>query len=230
LFDPADWPVIRLTLLVGSISVGVSLVPGILLGWLFARWKSPLRGLAQGITMLPLVLPPVVTGYLLLHALGRKSWLGGAFESVTGSRIAFSTTACVIAAAVVGFPLLVESIRLSILGIDQRLENVSRSLGRSRFQTFLRVTLPLSLPGVLSGAVLSFARALGEFGATIVLAGDIEGQTRTIPLAVYGHLYAVDGEAAAGRLVLVSVLISLAALIAAAWLQQRQRRRIQEST
>jgi molybdate transport system permease protein len=213
LFDPADWPVIRL----------------ILLGWLFARWQSPLRGLAQGITMLPLVLPPVVTGYLLLMLLGRKSWLGGAVESLTGQRIAFSTTACVIAAAVVGFPLLVESIRLSILGIDRRLENVSRSLGRSRLQTFLRVTLPLSLPGVLSGAVLSFARALGEFGATIVLAGDIEGQTRTIPLAVYGHLYAVDGEAAAGRLVLVSVLISLAALMAAAWLQQRQRRRIEDA-
>ncbi len=213
MFDPADWPVIRL----------------ILLGWLFARWQSPLRGLAQGITMLPLVLPPVVTGYLLLMLLGRKSWLGGAVESLTGQRIAFSTTACVIAAAVVGFPLLVESIRLSILGIDRRLENVSRSLGRSRLQTFLRVTLPLSLPGVLSGAVLSFARALGEFGATIVLAGDIEGQTRTIPLAVYGHLYAVDGEAAAGRLVLVSVLISLAALMAAAWLQQRQRRRIEDA-
>ncbi|MBK9973819.1 MAG: molybdate ABC transporter permease subunit [Planctomycetes bacterium] len=228
MFDPADWPVIRLTLLVGAISVGVSLVPGILLGWLFARWNHPLRALAQGITMLPLVLPPVVTGYLLLMLLGRKSWLGASLESITGLRIAFSTTACVVAAAVVGFPLLVESIRLSILGMDQRLESVSRSLGRSRLQTFLRVNLPLCLPGILSGAVLSFARALGEFGATIVLAGDIEGTTRTIPLAVYGHLYAVDGEAAAGRLVLVSVLISLVALMAAAWLQQRQRRRMED--
>jgi molybdate transport system permease protein len=227
-FDAADGPILRLTLLVGVASVALSIVPGVLLGWLFARWRSPWRALAQGVVMLPLVLPPVVTGYLLLAGLGRHSGLGGWIEALTGRRVAFSTAACVIAAAVVGFPLLVESIRLSMLAVDPRLEQVSRSLGRSRWQTFLRVTLPLSLPGVLGGAVLSFARSLGEFGATIVFAGDIEGETRTLPLAVYGHLNAVGGEAAAARLVALSVALSLGALLAAAALQARQRRRLED--
>ena len=129
-----------------------------------------------------------------------------------------------VAAAVVGFPLLVEAIRLAILGIDPRLEQVSRSLGRGRLDTFMRVTVPLALPGITAGAVLSFARALGEFGATIVLAGNVAGETRTIPVAVYTLLNTRDGEALAVRLVVISVGISLVALLASFWLNARQRR------
>jgi molybdate transport system permease protein len=202
-----------------------SLIPCILLGWLLARWQSPLRTFVQGVIMLPLVLPPVVTGYLLLELLGRRGPIGAAWEGVTGGRIAYTTGACVIAAAVVGLPLMVEGIRLSVLGVDRRLELVSRSLGRGRISTFLRVTLPLAFPGVIAGAVLSFARALGEFGATIVVAGNIEGETRTIPVAVYTLLNQPEGEAGVVRLVAFSIAISLVALMAAGWLARRQRRR-----
>ena len=219
----AEIEVVRLSALVAGWSVAVSIVPGILLGWLLARWRSPLRALLQGTVMLPLVLPPVVTGFLLLALVGRSGPLGSAWEAVTGGRIAYTTGACVIAAAVVGFPLMVEGIRLSVLGVDPKLEMVSRSLGRGRLSTFLRVTLPLALPGVIGGAVLSFARALGEFGATIVLAGNIEGETRTIPVAVYTLMNSTDGEAGVMRLVAVSVAMSLAALLAAGWLARRQR-------
>lgn len=220
----AEIEIVRLSALVAAWSVLASVIPGVLLGWLLARWNSPLRGLLQGGVMLPLVLPPVVTGFLLLALLGRSGPLGRAWEAVTGGHIAYTTGACVIAAAVVGFPLMVESIRLSIVGVDPKLEMVSRSLGRGRVATFLRVTLPLSLPGVIAGAVLSFARALGEFGATIVLAGNIEGETRTIPVAVYTLMNTRDGESAVLRLVAVSVAMSLAALLAAGWLARRRRR------
>jgi len=209
---------------VAALAVAGSLVPGVLVGWLLARWRHPLRALVQGIVMLPLVLPPVATGYLLLFALGRSRPLGKVWHALTGGQVAYTTTACVIAAAVVGFPLLVEAIRLSMLGVDRRLEEVSRSLGRGRLDTFVRVSLPLALPGVAAGAILSFARALGEFGATIVLAGNIEGETRTIPVAVYTLLNVRGGEAAVVRLVTVSVVLALAALLASFWFSARQRR------
>ncbi|GIK51127.1 MAG: molybdate ABC transporter permease subunit [Planctomycetaceae bacterium] len=223
---PAELEIVWLTLRVGALSVALSLVPGVLLGWLLARWNSPLRALVQGVIMLPLVLPPVVTGYLLLKVFGVRGPVGSAYDVLFGGRIAFTTAACVIAASVVGFPLMVESIRLSILGVDRRLEQVSRTLGRGRLGTFARVTLPLALPGIVGGSVLSFARSLGEFGATIILAGDIEGETRTIPIAVYSALNAVDGEAAALRLVLVSVVISLLSLLAAFAFMRRQRTQV----
>ncbi len=206
--------------------MAVSIVPGILMGWLLARWQSPLRAIVQGVVMLPLVLPPVVTGYLLLKVFGARGPLGAAYEAVVGGRIAYTTTACVIAAAVVGFPLMVESIRLSILGVDRRLEQVSRTLGRGRWGTFLRITLPLSLPGIVAGSVLTFARSLGEFGATIILAGDVEGETRTIPIAVYSALNSVNGDDAAMRLVAVSVIIALVALMLAFGFMAWQRRRL----
>jgi molybdate transport system permease protein len=220
----AGWEVVWLSVRVAVLAVAVSLVPGILAGWLLARWQHALRPFVQGLVMLPLVLPPVVTGYLLLFAFGRSRPLGQAWHALTGGHIAYTTGACVIAAAVVGFPLLVEAIRLSMLGVDRRLEDVSRSLGRGPVDTFLRVTLPLALPGVTAGAVLSFARALGEFGATIVLAGNVAGETRTIPVAVYTLLNVRGGEALALRLVGVSVALALAALLGSFWLSARQRR------
>ncbi|MCB9896273.1 MAG: molybdate ABC transporter permease subunit [Planctomycetes bacterium] len=225
MLSDAEIEVVRLSAIVAAWSVAISIVPGVLLGWLLARWNSPLRGLLQGGVMLPLVLPPVVTGFILLALFGRSGPLGEVWEAITGGRIAYTTGACVIAAAVVGFPLMVESIRLSIVGVDPRLEMISRSLGRNRWSTFLRVTLPLALPGVLGGAVLSFARALGEFGATIVLAGNVEGETRTIPVAVYTLMNTRDGEGGVFRLVMVSVAMSLAALLAAGWLGRKRRRR-----
>jgi molybdate transport system permease protein len=217
--------VILLSLEVAAIAVAVSLVPGILLGWALARWEHPLRALLQGALMLPLVLPPVVTGYLLLWLLGRSRPFGRAWHAATGGHIAYTTAACVIAAAVVGFPLLVEAIRLAISGVDRRLEQVSRSLGRGRVATFARVTLPLALPGVAAGAVLSFARALGEFGATIVLAGNVEGETRTIPVAVYTLLNVRGGEAAVAWLVAVSVALAFGALLVSFRLSAQKRRR-----
>lgn len=219
----AEREIVLLSVQVAALAVAVTLGPGILLGWLLARWEHPLRPLVQGVVMLPLVLPPVVTGYLLLLGLGRSRPLGEAWHALTGGHLAYTTAACVIAAAVVGFPLLVEAIRLSMRAVDPRLEQVARSLGRGRLDTFVRVTLPLALPGVLSGAVLSFARALGEFGATIVLAGNVAGETRTIPVAVYTLLNVRDGEAAALRLVAVSVALALAALLGSFWLSARQR-------
>lgn len=220
----AEREVVLLSLRVAALAVTVSLVPGILIGWLLARWQHPLRPLVQGAVMLPLVLPPVVTGYVLLAGLGRSGPLGQAWHALTGGHVAYTTGACVIAAAVVGFPLLVEAIRLSMRAVDPRLEQVARSLGRGRLDTFGRVTLPLALPGVAAGAVLAFARALGEFGATIVLAGNIVGETRTIPLAVYTLLNVRGGEAAALRLVGMSVAIALAALLASFWLSAGRRR------
>ena len=220
----AEWEVVLLSVRVAALAVAASLVPGILVGFVLARWQHPLRALLQGVVMLPLVLPPVVTGYLLLFALGRSRPLGRAWHELTGGHIAYTTAACVIAAAVVGFPLLVEAIRLSMLAVDRRLEQVSRSLGRGPFDTFLRVTLPLALPGLLAGAVLSYARALGEFGATIVLAGNVAGETRTIPVAVYTLLNVRGGEDAVLRLTGVSVALALAALLGSFWLSARQRR------
>lgn len=217
--------VVLLSLRVAAWAVVLSAGPAILLGWLLARWRSPWRLALHGVLMLPLVLPPVVTGYLLLDLLGKRGPLGRAWEGLTGGRIAYTTGACVIAAAVVGFPLFVESVRLSVLGVDPRLEGVSRSLGRGRAATFLRITLPLALPGLLAGVVLCFARALGEFGATIVLAGNVEGETRTIPIAVYTLLNRPDGESAVMPLVACSIVLSLAALLVAAWLGMRQRRK-----
>ncbi len=221
----AELEIVWLSLRVAALSLALCVLPGIALGHLFARWTHPLRGLLQGLVMLPLVLPPVVTGYLLLWLLGRSRPLGQLWFSLTGTHVAYTTAACVVAAAVVGFPLLVESVRLSMLAVDPRLEQVSRTLGRGPFDTFLRVTLPLSLPGLLAGSVLFFARALGEFGATIVLAGNVAGETRTIPVAVYTLLSTRGGEAAVLRLVAMSVALALGALFGAAWLQARQRRR-----
>lgn len=224
MLSEAERQVVLLSLQVAALAVAASLVPGILAGWLLARWQHPLRPFLQGLVMLPLVLPPVVTGYVLLFGLGRSRPLGQAWHALTGGHIAYTTAACVVAAAVVGFPLLVEAIRLSMLAVDRRLEQVSRSLGRGPLDTFFRVTLPLALPGVTAGAVLSFARALGEFGATIVLAGNVSGETRTIPVAVYTLLNVRGGEAAALRLVAVSVALALTALLGSFWLSARQRR------
>ncbi|MFT4537892.1 MAG: molybdate transport system permease protein [Planctomycetota bacterium] len=222
MLNAEEWGVLRLALGVALTSVALSVVPGVIVGWILARWRSRWRYLLHGIVMLPLVMPPLVTGYLLLQVFGRSGPLGRAWHAITGNYIAYTTAACVIAASVVGFPLLVEGVRVAIAGVDRRLEFVSLSLGRGRLQTFMRITLPLASPGLLAGLVLAFGRGLGEFGATIVLAGNIPGETRQIPIAVYSLLNLPNGEEAAMRLALVSVLFSLLVLAAAAWLVGRR--------
>lgn len=225
MWTPEETQVVFLALRVALTVVAVALLPGLGVAWVLARWESRWSLLLRGVVMLPLVLPPVVTGYVLLRLFGRRSALGELWFAVTGNHIAYTTAACVLAAAVVGFPLLVESMRLSLAAVDPRLEAVSRTLGRGPWATFRSVTLPLAWPGVVAGAVLAFARALGEFGATIVLAGNIEGETRQIPVAVYTLLNQPGSTAAVTRLTLVSVALSLAALLAAAWFGGRRQRR-----
>ena len=221
----AEWEVVALALRVAAWTVVLSVLPAVLVARVLVRWRSPLRSVLHGVVMLPLVMPPVVTGYVLLRVLGRGSLLGKAWFELTGVHIAYTSTACVVAAAVVAFPLFVESVRLSMVAVDPRLELVSRSLGRGPLSTFLRVTLPLSLPGLLGGAVLCFARALGEFGATIIFAGNIAGETRQIPLAVYTLLNVPGAEDSVWRLVLISAGLALVAMMASAWLSRTRTRR-----
>ena len=221
MLSPTELQVVQLALSIALWVVVLSLGPGLAIAWWLARTSSRARALVHGLVLLPLVLPPVVTGYGLLLLFGRSSWLGGLWHQATGTHLSFSFAAAVLAAMVVSFPLLVESVRLGMEGVDPRLERVSRSLGRGRWGTFGRVTLPLAGPGLLAGATLAFARALGEFGATIILAGDIEGQTRQIPVAVYALLQQPESSTAVLRLSAMSVALSLGALALGAWFRAR---------
>lgn len=217
---------ILLSLSVGLTATLISLPPGIAVAWIIERTRLPGRGVLHAAVLLPLVLPPVVTGYLLLRLFSPRGALGGWLASA-GMPVAFSWLGAVVAAAVVGFPLLVLSVTLAMKGIDPRFETVSRSLGRSGWSTFWRVTLPLTWPGILAGSVLAFARGLGEFGATIILAGRIEGETETIPLAVYAALEAPGGEGRIGGLIGASIVICLACVFTARALDNWHRRRLE---
>lgn len=222
--DPVS--AVRLSLVVGLLSTVVMLAPAMACAWLLARGRFRGRSLLSGVVMLPLVLPPVVTGLLLLRALGRSAPLGSALAAV-GWPVPFTLTGAVVAACVVGFPLYVMAIRGAFEAVDPRLEEVSWTLGAPPRRTFLRVTLPLALPGVLAGMVLAFARGLGEFGATAILAGNMEGTTRTIALAVYALLDAPDGEAQVRTLLGASVGLSVVSLVVYEVLNRRQRRRLE---
>lgn len=216
---------ITLSLVVAVIGAGLGLPPAVALGWLLARGRFRGKALVSALVLLPLVLPPVVTGLLLLRALGRRSALGGALAQV-GIEVPFTLLGAVIAGLVVGLPLYVLAARSAFESVDARLEDVARSLGASPREVLWRVTIPLATPGLLAGAVLAFARALGEFGATAVLAGDAPGRTRTIALAVYALLGAPGGEGAALRLAGASVAMSVLALVAHELLLARHRRRL----
>ena len=214
-----------------SLQVGVwvtllGLVPSVFLGWVLARKRFPGRTLLSVLVLIPLVLPPVVTGLILLDLLGRASVVGG-WLAARGFPLSFSFAAAVMAALVVGFPLYVWSCRSAFEAVDPRLEEVSLTLGQPPARTFWRVTLPLALPGLAAGAVLAFARGLGEFGATAVVAGNLEGETRTIALAVYHLLETPGGEGAGRRLVAVSVALAGAALVSFELLNRWQRRRLE---
>lgn len=215
--------VILLSLKVGAASVLASLPAAVAAAWLLARRDFPGKAIFDAAVHLPLVLPPVVVGYLLLLAFGRSGPLGGVLEPL-GITFAFRWTGAALAAAVMGFPLMVRAIRLSIEAIDPRLEAAGRTLGAGPWHAFLTITLPLAWPGLVTGALLGFARALGEFGATITFVSSIPGETETLPLAIYGATQTPGGDAQALRLSLVAVLVSLAALAISEHLVRRRRR------
>jgi molybdate transport system permease protein len=221
----AEWTAIWLSLKVSGVAVAVSLPVAVALAALFARREFPLKALAEGIVYLPLVLPPVAIGYGLLLLLGRHGPVGAWLYDIFGITLAFRWTGAAVASAVMGFPLMVRAIRLSLEAIDFRLERAARTLGAGRVRVFFTITLPLALPGLLAGAMLSFGRSLGEFGATITFVSNIPGETRTLPLAIYADTQVPGGDAPAMRLALVSVALSLVALILSEYLSRRATRR-----
>ncbi len=217
---PEEWQAVALSLKVAFWAVLASLPLGIFVAYALARWRFPGREIVNGLVHLPLILPPVVTGYLLLISLGSRAPLG-AFLQNFGIVFSFRWTGAALAAAIMGFPLMVRAIRLSIEAVDTKLEEAASSLGASPLTVFFRVTLPLSWPGILAGAVLAFAKALGEFGATITFVSNIPGQTRTLPSAIYAFLQVPGGEGAALRLVMISIALAMGALILSEILARR---------
>jgi len=221
-----DWTAIALSLRIAVVATAVTLPFGIALAMLLARKSFWGKTLLEAIVYLPLVLPPVVTGYLLLITLGRKAPVGAFLEHHFGIVFSFRWTGAVISCGVMAFPLMVRAIRLSIEAIDRRLEDAASTLGASRFWCFATVTLPLALPGIIAGAMLAFARALGEFGATITFVSNIPGETQTISAAIYTLTQIPDGDVAALNLVIVAIVISLAALMMSEWLARRATARL----
>jgi len=222
----AEIEVLVLSVKVAVGSMTLALPPALLFGLLLARRNFPGKSLLDGLLCLPLVLPPVTTGYLLLLCLGRRSWIGTFLESCFGMRLSFTMLGAIIASMVVSFPLVLRAVRIAFEMIDPRLEAAAGTLGAPPWQVYLRVTLPLALPGIINGALLGFARSMGEFGATITFAGNIAGETRTVPLAVYSLMQVPGEENAAFKLVLISVIISFAAMAGSEWLNRRARRNI----
>jgi molybdate transport system permease protein len=223
MFDlsPEEYSTMMLSLKVSLWSVGIILIPGIFTGWLLARYDFIGKSLLDGLLHLPLVLPPVVTGYLLLLALGRQGYIGKWLYQQFEISLAFSWRGAVLATALMSFPLMVRSIRLSISNIDVKLEQVSRSLGASALNSFFTITLPLAIPGIITGSILAFARSLGEFGATITFVGNIEDETRTLPLAIFTYIQVPDGAESAQRLLIISVILALGALLFSGFVEQR---------
>ncbi|QDU30276.1 Molybdenum transport system permease protein ModB [Anatilimnocola aggregata] len=222
-----EWLATRLTLVVALTAVTMSLPLAIALGWLLAKSKVPGKFVLETAVNLPLVMPPVVTGYLLLVLFGRRGLLGPLLEGLFGFRFVFDWKGAALASAVVAFPLLVRPIRQAFEAIDNRLLQAAQGLGAKPWDSFFSVALPLAFPGILSGAVLAFARSMGEFGATIMIAGNIPGETRTIPLFVYTQLDSPGGFAEVYRLVIVSIVISAAALLVGEMMERVGRRRLQ---
>lgn len=217
---------IELSLRVATVGTLVGLPIALLAAYALARWRFPGKIILDGILHLPLVLPPVVTGYFLLLTFGRQGAFGKFFYDIFGISFSFRWTGAALACGVMGFPLMLRAIRLSFEAIDRRLETAAGTLGANPYWTFLLVTLPLALPGVLVGAILCFAKALGEFGATITFVSNIPGETQTIPSAIYTFTQVPGGELEALRLSLVSVAIAMVALILSEVLNRRIQRRI----
>jgi molybdate transport system permease protein len=227
-FDPAFWTIVILSLRIAAVATLVALPLAVAVAWLLARRRFWGHGLLNGFVHLPLVLPPVVTGYLLLIVFGRNGPVGGFLFDTFGITLAFNWTGAALAAGIMAFPLMVRAIRLGFEAVDTGLEAAAATLGASPVRVFMTVTLPLIAPGVLAGAVLGFAKALGEFGATITFVAAIPGQTQTIPSAIYGLLQVPGQEGAVVTLVIVSVVLAMGALVVSEWLASRMAKRIAE--
>jgi molybdate transport system permease protein len=223
LFDlsPAEWTAVELSLRIAVVATAFALPFGIAVGWLLARTEFWGKTIVDGLVFLPLVLPPVVTGYLLLIWFGRRAPIGAFLDHYFGIVFSFRWTGAALACGIMGFPLMVRPIRLALEAIDRKLEDAAATLGANRMWVFLSVTLPLALPGIIAGVVLCFARALGEFGATITFVSNIPGETQTISAAIYTLTQVPGGDAAAGRLVLIAIALAFAALVASEWLARR---------
>ncbi|MCG6878921.1 MAG: molybdate ABC transporter permease subunit [Deltaproteobacteria bacterium] len=221
-----EWEALRLSLWISSWAVAVSVPFGILVAWILARLRFPGKSIFDGIVHLPLVLPPVVTGYVLLVLFGRKGPLGAFLQDHLGVTLAFNWKGAALAAAVMAFPLLVRAVRLSMESVDQELEAAARTLGAGPLRVFFTVTLPLVAPGIISGLILAFARCLGEFGATITFVSNIPGETRTLSLALYTLTQMPDGETGAMRLCLLSAGVAMVAMVLSEMAARRFSRRL----
>ncbi|MEG9528954.1 MAG: molybdate ABC transporter permease subunit [Hyphomicrobiales bacterium] len=224
-FTPEEWTAVALSLRVAAVATLASLGPGLAVAWLLARRRFPGRALLDGLVHLPLILPPVVTGYLLLLTFGRRGLFGSALAEI-GVVFSFRWTGAALACAIMGFPLMVRAMRLSIEAVDRRLEQAAATLGASPLAVFLTVTVPLSLPGCIAGAVLAFAKAMGEFGATITFVSNIPGETQTLPSAIYTLTQVPGGEGPALRLTLISIALSVTSLLVSEFLAARAARRL----
>lgn len=218
-----EFDVILLSLKVALVSVVFSLPLALACAFLLARSSFPGKTLFDAVVHLPLVLPPVVIGYALLLLFGRQGVIGALLHDWLGITLAFRWTGAALAAAVMGFPLMVRSMRLSIEAVPARLEAAARTLGASRWRAFYSITLPLAMPGIAVGVLLAFARSLGEFGATITFVSNIPGETQTLPLAIYGLTQSPGGDAAILRLCAISIAVSIAALTGSEWINRRAR-------
>ena len=224
--SPQEWSAVALSLRVSFWATLVSLPLGILVAMLLARGDFPGKQVLNGLVHLPLILPPVVTGYLLLATFGRRAPVGSFLADTFGLVFAFRWTGAALAAGVMAFPLMVRAIRLAIEAVDPKLEQAAGTLGASRAMVFATVTLPLILPGIIAGSVLAFAKAMGEFGATITFVSNIPGETQTLPSAIYAFMQVPGGEASAARLVMVSITVAMAALLLSEWVSRLVARRI----
>ncbi len=220
---PEELTALWLSLKIGLWCTALIAIPGVVTGWLLARLRFPGKAIVDGLVHLPLVLPPVVPGYLLLLLLGRQGPVGRWLYETWGITLAFTWQGAVIASALMAFPLMVRAVRLAVTLVEPRLEEAARTLGAGPLRVWLTVTVPLSLPGILTGLVLAFARSLGEFGATVTFVGNVAGETRTLPLAIYTYTQIPGGDGPALRLVIISILLALAAL----WVSELGARRVE---
>jgi molybdate transport system permease protein len=216
-----EWQAVRLTLAVAARAVGFGLPVAVLIAWLLARTRFPGRPVLNALVHLPLVLPPVVTGWLLLIVFGIRGPLGALLNDWFGVRLVFTTAGAALACAVMTFPVMVRAVRLALEAADPGLEEAARTLGAGRLDRLFSVTLPLASPGILMGAIVGYATCLGEFGAVITFAANIPGETQTLPLAIYAALQAPGGEARAATLSLVSIVLALVGLLASEWVGRR---------
>jgi len=224
--SPEEWRAVALSLRVSFWATLLSLPLGIFVAYALARWEFWGKQVLNGLVHLPLILPPVVTGYLLLLTFGRKGYVGQFLDEWIGIVLAFRWTGAVLAAAVMAFPLMVRAIRLAIEAVDPKLEEAASTLGAPRLWVFATVTLPLILPGIVAGAILAFAKAMGEFGATITFVSNIPGQTQTLPSAIYAFLQVPGGDGQAFRLVVVAIVVAMVALLLAEWVSRAIAKRI----